>query len=256
MPEINLGENALESLAAKNVHQGFTVPGVQKKLSLHLSAEGKNNRLTLVDYPTEYILKPQVEEYDSLPELEWVCMRMASAIGITSVENALVKVGEDYAYICKRNDRIFDHSVVKKIAMEDFCQLDFRMTVDKYRCSYERCAKIIQMYSCHSGLDLSELFMRVLFSYLIGNSDMHLNNLSLIEKAYSSGSYVLSPVYDLLAVQVVLPEDDEEFALTLNEKKENVTKNDFYTFGEHCGLSRIACQKMMKRLVSYEDEFI
>ncbi len=256
MPVINLDKNVLESIAEKNVHQGFTVPGVQKKISLHLSVEGKDNRLTLVDYPTGYILKPQVEEYDSLPELEWVSMRMASAIGISTVPNALVKLGEEYAYICKRIDRVFEKTGVKKLAMEDFCQLDFRTTADKYRGSYERCAKIIQKYSSRSGFDLSELFMRVLFSYLIGNSDMHLKNLSMIERDVSSGVYVLSPAYDLLAVQVVLTEDEEEFALTLNEKKKNVTKNDFYVFGEHCGLGRIACQKMMKKVVSYEDMFV
>ncbi len=256
MPVINFDKNVLESIAEKNVRQGFTVPGVQKKLSLHLSVEGKDKRLTLVDYPTGYILKPQVEEYDSLPELEWVSMRMASRIGIATVPNALVKVGDGYAYICKRIDRIFDSSGVKKLAMEDFCQLDFRTTADKYRGSYERCAKIIQDYSSRSGLDISELYMRVLFSYLIGNSDMHLKNLSLMETVYASSVYVLSPAYDLLAVKIVLPEDEEEFALTLNEKKRNVRKKDFYTFGEHCGLSKIACEKMMKRMVSYENEFV
>lgn len=219
IPVINLDKNVLESIAENNVHQGFTVPGVQKKLSLHLSVEGNDNRLTLVDYPTGYILKPQVEEYDSLPELEWVSMRMASAIGISTVPNALVKLGEEYAYICKRIDRVFEKTGVKKLAMEDFCQLDFRTTADKYRGSYERCAKIIQKHSSRSGFDLSELFMRVLFSYLIGNSDMHLKNLSMIEREVSSGVYVLSPAYDLLAVQVVLTEDEEEFALTLNEKR-------------------------------------
>lgn len=256
MPLINIDENALEAIASKNAHQGFTVPGVQKKLSLHLSVEGKDKRMTLLDYPTGYILKPQVDEYDSLPELEWVSMKMAKAIGISTVENALLKVGEDFAYICKRIDRIFDSSGVKKLAMEDFCQLDFRMTADKYRGSYERCAKIIQCDSSRPGLDLSELFMRVVFSYLIGNSDMHLKNLSLIEKSYASGIYILSPAYDLLPVQIVLPEDQEEFALTLNGKKKNVRKKDFYTFGEHCGLNRFACEKMIKKLLSYEKEFI
>lgn len=35
-----------------------------------------------------------------------------------------------------------------------------------------------------------------------------------------------------------------------------MTKNDFYAFGEHCGLGRIACQKMMKKVISYEDTFV
>ena len=37
---------------------------VQKKLSLHLTADGGKPRLTLVNYPTGFILKPQTEQYE------------------------------------------------------------------------------------------------------------------------------------------------------------------------------------------------
>ncbi len=256
IPEINLGEGALESFALQNVRQGLTVPGVQKKMSLLLNSDGKHNKLTLVGYPTGYILKPQAEEYDSLPELEWVGMKMADYAGIATVANALISINDKYAYISKRIDRVFEKNYVKKLAMEDFCQLDSRMTSDKYHGSYERCAKIIQRHSSRSGLDLAELFMRVVFSYIIGNSDMHLKNLSLIETEFGSGLYVLSPAYDLFPVSVVLPEDEDEFALTVNGKRNNVTKNDLYVFGSRCGLSKIACQKMIKKLLSLEDGLI
>ena len=81
--------------------------------------------------------------------------------------------------------------------MEDFCQLDLRLTQDKYRGSYERCAKIIGRYSIRKGLDMTELYLRLIFSFLVGNSDMHLKNFSLIETDEGSGDYVLSPAYDL-----------------------------------------------------------
>ncbi len=256
LPEIVLDSESLESLALKNASEGLSVPGVQKKLSLHLSIENKRSRLTLVDYPTGYILKPQVDDYESLPELEWLSMRLADLAGISTVPHALVRINDEYAYLSKRIDRRIENLKMKKIAMEDFCQLDLRLTEDKYHGSYERCAKIISKHSSRPGIDLSELFVRVVFSYIIGNSDMHLKNLSLIETKEGNGIYVLSPAYDLLAVNVVLPEDDEEFALTLNGKKKHITKNDFYSFGSHCGLSKTSCQKMMKRLCSFEDEFI
>ena len=105
-------------------------------------------------------------------------------------------------------------------AMEDFCQLDLRLTQDKYRGSYERCAKIIDKYSCQTGLDMTELYLRLVFSFVIGNSDMHLKNFSLIETAPCSGRYKLSPAYDLLPVNVIMPEDKEQLALAMNGKKE------------------------------------
>ena len=39
LPEIELSDDALTLLAEKAVQKGHTVPGVQKKLSLHLSME-------------------------------------------------------------------------------------------------------------------------------------------------------------------------------------------------------------------------
>lgn len=62
------------------------------------------------------------------------------------------------------------------LAMEDFCQLEERLTQDKYKGSYERCAKLINKYSERRGFDLSEMFLRLIFSFVTGNSDMHLKN--------------------------------------------------------------------------------
>jgi len=60
MPALDISEEQLLELANTAVNQGLTVPGVQKKLSLHLIPDA-NARLTIVDYPTGYILKPQTE---------------------------------------------------------------------------------------------------------------------------------------------------------------------------------------------------
>ena len=132
--------------------------------------------MTLVDYPTGYILKPQVTQFEALPEAEHLVMAMADALGIVTVPHALLKGSGEYAYITKRIDRLFEKSEVQMFAMEDFCQLDLRLTQDKYRGSYERCAKIIDKYSCQTGLDMTELYLRLVFSFVIGNSDMHLKN--------------------------------------------------------------------------------
>lgn len=67
LPEITISNEALEWIANETISKGYTVPGVQKKLSLHLSKEEKA-RLTLVGYPSGYILKPQTNEYRALPE--------------------------------------------------------------------------------------------------------------------------------------------------------------------------------------------
>ncbi len=255
LPEIEIDDVTLKKLADETVNRGFTVPGVQKKLSLHLISEKKSPKLTLVNFPTGYILKPQVTQYENLPEAEHLVMSMADITGISTVPHALIGNNGTYAYITKRADRIMNTDRVAMLAMEDFCQLDLRLTQDKYKGSYERCAKVIERYSSRVGFDMTELFMRLVFSFVTGNSDMHLKNFSLIETAEKSGEYVLSPAYDLLPVNVILPADIEQTALTLNGKKRNIRKKDFYAFAYKCGITKISAEKMINKVVSLKEKY-
>lgn len=261
LPELDISEDTLTRIAVESTNKGFTVPGVQKKMSLHLTAEGGKPRLTLVNYPTGFILKPQTEQYEALPEAEYLVMQMAQKTGIATVPCALIRMSGSEAacaYITKRIDRVLPtkkEPILKLLAMEDFCQLEHRLTENKYKGSYERCAKIVSRYSVQPGLDLSELFLRVVFSFAVGNSDMHLKNFSLIETAAGSQSYVLSKAYDMLPVNVILPEDDEQLALTVNGKKHNIRRNDFLKFAEVSGISRDAAVKMIHKIFTMKDQY-
>lgn len=140
--------------------------------------------------------------------------------------------------------------------MEDFCQLSGRATADKYSSSYERCAQVIQRYSSQGGLDVTELYLRLVFCFLTGNSDMHLKNFSLIEESPGERRYHLSPAYDLLPVNVVMPEDTEETALTLGGKKGNLHRFDFLRFAQKCGIPENAAERMMDSLLSKVNLFL
>ena len=256
LPELSIDEATFEALATESTNKGYTVPGVQKKLSIHLFSEGRTPRLTLVNYLTGYILKPQVPEFEALPQAEHLVMCMADAMGIATVPHALIMGKGGPAYITKRVDRIFAKNKMQMLAMEDFCQLDLRLTQDKYKGSYERCAKVIARYSSRKGLDMAELYLRLVFSFLVGNSDMHLKNFSLIETEEGSGEYVLSPAYDLLPVNVIMPEDKEQFALAMNGKKTNLRRKDFLVFAQECGMARSAAEKMIAMLVSRKEKLL
>lgn len=256
IPKLEINEATLEAIALESTSKGMTVPGVQKKLSLHLDLDNHTPRLTLVNYPAGYILKPQVDEFKCLPEAEHLVMCMADATGISTVPHALIGSRDNPAYITKRIDRMIGKSETKMLAMEDFCQLDLRVTADKYKGSYERCAKVIRKYSSNVGLDLAELFMRIVFSFMVGNSDMHLKNFSLIETEEASNTYVLSPAYDLLPVNVIMPEDTEEFALALNGKKTHIRKKDFLIYAEQCGISKKSAEKMIYKIISMKSDYL
>lgn len=222
-PLINYSLEDIDSLALEVINSKITLTGVQPKISLQIKSEkGEPNRFTIIGVLGNYILKPQSSKYESLPENEDLSMHLAEIAKIKTVPHTLIRLSDNsLAYITKRIDR---DKKGNKIAMEDMCQLNNRLTEYKYKGSYEQIAKIILKYSANPILDIISFFEIILFSYLIGNSDMHLKNFSLCNK---KGKHELSPAYDLLSTKMVIPKDIEDLALNLNGKKNNLKRQDF-----------------------------
>jgi len=236
----------LDELAKNIVQSSVTVPGVQAKLSLHLAERGKESgRLTLVGLWGNYILKPPVQSYPQMPEIEDLTMHLARFFKIETVPHGLIplKSGE-LAYITRRIDR--DKSG-KKRHLEDMCQLTERLTEDKYKGSMEQVAKVILKFSSNPLLDVIHFFEVTLFSFLTGNADMHLKNFSLL---HEPGQYIrLSPAYDMLSTRLLISErdDPEEMALTLNGKKSNFMLKDYSQFAKTIGLTDKQFEKSLAR---------
>ena len=93
-------------------------------------------------------------------------------------------------------------------------------------------------------LDVSDFWQVVIFSWITGNADMHLKNFSLFSP---SGYYQLTPAYDLLSTALVMPEDPEELALTLNGRKRKITRHDFETAMTASGLNEKSVANIFKR---------
>ena len=199
-------------------------------------------------------MKPQTSEYPYLPEYEDLVMRQAKIAGIRTVPHALIRMGSENAYITRRIDRQIGHGQVQMYAMEDFCQLSGRLTEDKYKGSYERCSDLIPQYSMHPGLDLAEFYLRIVFSFITGNSDMHLKNFSLREMTPGKRDFVLSDAYDLLPVNIVLPADKDQTALTLNGKKRNLRKKDFIALAKRCDLTEKTALRMIAGLIGKREK--
>lgn len=255
VPSLDATSRSLESLARIAVGEGMTVTGAQKKMSVRLEGESGRKRLTLVGYPTGFILKPPVPEYPDLPELEHALMSLAETAGIDAVPHALIRMATDeIAYITRRIDRSFPASLAPpiKIHMEDFCQLSGRLTEDKYKGSYEQCGKIIARYSARPGLDMANFFFLILFCFVTGNADMHLKNFSFLD---SPSGYVLAPAYDLVPTNLLLADDDEETALTINGKKKKISSTDFLALGESLGLRQKVIENLMLKARSIPDDF-
>lgn len=244
VPVLPYTRDNIRELAREIVTASTTVTGVQAKLSLDIARghAGEPQRFTIVGLWGRFILEPQNDRFANLPENEDITMHMAEAAGIKTVPHSLIRFADgELCYITRRVDRTKKGA---KIAMEDMCQLSERLTEDKYKGSYERIAKLIRQYSSAPLLDVVNFWEVVLFSWLTGNADMHLKNFSLFRL---SDNYMLTPAYDLLSTALAMPEDDEELALTLNDKKKRIKREDFEKAMRDSGMDEKAIANLFAR---------
>jgi len=244
-PEIEYSLDQMDELAKHVVERSIAVPGVQAKLSMSLVKEAKGKsgtRLTVVgSLGRQYIFKPPSDSFPEMPQNEHVTMRMAEAFGIRVVPSSLIRLASgELSYITKRVDR---KETGEKIHMIDMFQIT--EAFDKYKSSMEKVGKALNKYSDNTLLDKIFYFELSLFSFLTGNNDMHLKNFSMIE---SPSGWVLSPVYDLLNVSILNPDDEKELALTLSGKKKKLKREHFVQLGEGLGLTDKQINGVFKRI--------
>lgn len=252
-PELPYSRENLSDLAKQVIRSQTTLTGVQAKLSLDINKGGKNEaaRFTIVGLWGRYILKPQTDQFAHLPELEDLTMHLAELAKIQVVPHSLIRFADgELCYITRRIDRTAKGD---KLPMEDMCQLTERLTEHKYKGSYEQIAKSIRRFSSVSQLDLVNYWEQVVFSWITGNSDMHLKNFSLYSK--ESGKYVLAPAYDMLSTALVMPEDKEELALTLNGKKSRLKRSDFVVSMQSSGLDDKVIDNIFGKFLKAKDKW-
>lgn len=247
VPSLTLDEKLLNELAHKTVNQRIAVTGVQPKISVTLANEKGKNRLTIVGLWGEYILKPQHQGYKMMPETEDLTMHLAELFNIPVCKHSLLQASDgNMVYLAKR----FDRKDGKKIHVEDLCQLSEFLTENKYKSSHEKAGKLVAKY-CNRGLDILNYFELVLFSYLVGNNDMHLKNFSIM---HLQDGGQLSPAYDLLNVNLLNPKDKEELALTVNGKKNRIKLSDFEALASSLEINPKVCSNIFKHYNSKNNE--
>ena len=248
VPILPYSRSNVNDLAREAILSRTAVTGVQSKLSMDVNRGGKDepDRLTIVGLWGRYILKPKSEDFPWLPEVEDLTMHLASIAKIKVVPHTLIRFNDgELTYLTKRIDR---DNRGTKLLMEDMCQISERLTADKYKSSYENIAKMIRKFSSAPMLDLVNFWEVVMFSWITGNSDMHLKNFSLISK--EAGNYVLSQAYDLINVHLVFPEDTEELALTLDGRKKKIGRNNFVRAMESTGLESKVIENIINKFMN------
>lgn len=222
-----------------------SISGVQPKVLVQRSRDGAN--LEIIGRGGLFILKPQTSTLPALPENEHTVMTLGRHIGLDVPPCGLVRLGDgSWAYIIRRFDRSADGS--QRYRQEDFCALAEQPAAKKYdKGSVELFMRILRKHLVAEDLPDQALLLyrQVLFSWWVGNGDLHLKNLSLT--AGADNRWRLTPAYDLVCSELVIKND--AFALPLEGRRTGLDRAAWLRYARYCGLEESAAVAEMTNLV-------
>jgi serine/threonine-protein kinase HipA len=179
----------------------LSLAGAQKKLPIFFDEQ--HFHLGYGTAPSNYIIKPAIENLDGTVENEAFCMALAHSVGLDVPRTFIHQHGETRVFIVKRFDRVIAGDGTRRLHQEDFCQALQIPPEYKYESeggpSLAACFNLVRTASIRSGKDVLSLLNWVIFNYLIGNSDAHGKNISLL--LLPEGP-MLAPFYDLLSTRI------------------------------------------------------
>lgn len=199
--EICVPERATEGAAA--------LSGQQNKLALSSLQDGKRFNLPVKGQLSDLIAKLPVPGDDSQIFNEYIAMSLATKAGVNTARCRPVKMeridmpdliavlGADAHFLAV--DR-FDRGPGGAVHIEDACQALTLRPHQKYakREFFVRFLRVLDRLSARGIEDVRQFFIRQAVNTLVGNSDAHLKNFSLI---YHNGiNPELSPAYDIVCV--------------------------------------------------------
>ena len=178
----------------------FTLAGAQAKTALLL--EDGRWGIPRGATPTTHILKPPIRRFPGHCENEHLCLQLARALDIPAARSLVSRFEQETAIVVERYDRIRIAGRLVRLHQEDLCQTLARSPFNKYEShgapGCRDIAGAIRSYCNRPGEDLRTLVKAIAMNWVIGGTDAHARNFSLLIGA--SGKARLAPLYDLASV--------------------------------------------------------
>ncbi|MGO9350280.1 MAG: type II toxin-antitoxin system HipA family toxin [Mycobacterium sp.] len=214
--------------------------GVQPKVSAAMLSAPRRTRAGPA------ILKLNPVHYPLIVENERFFTTMAAACGLRVATTSLLHDTKARSALLVTR---FDRQGSTRIAQEDACQVAGIYPASKYRIQAEAAIAALADACARGGgskpAALLELLKTVVFSWLIGNGDLHGKNLSIYNL---DGVWQPTPVYDLLCTQPYTRWRDP-MALNLYGRANRLQRADFLDAGERLGLRPRAIVTMIDAVV-------
>ncbi len=181
------------SQAAKSVEKSEPLPAELDNALLHgTSVGGARPKALIQDGDQHFIAKFSAStDYYDIVKTEFIAMRLAALVSLNVAEVHLQQVMGKDVLLVKRFDRGKKQS--RRLMLSGLSLLQLNEMEARYA-SYQDLADIIRRHFNNPKETLKELYKRIVFNILIGNTDDHARN----HAAFWDGqSLKLTPAYDI-----------------------------------------------------------
>lgn len=219
----------------RNTH--LSLAGATKKLGLYFDEKTKEWFLPQGIAPSTHIIKQSHVRLKNIVINEMLCMLTAKYLGLDVAESFIINAGDyiddSILYATKRFDRYVDNEKIYRLHQEDFAQCLSIAPNNKYEVEgdnyLKKCIEVISNYSSNVIEDNKKILNIMLFDYLIGNTDNHLKNISMVYDK-NMQNIRLSPVYDIVSTSIY-ESTSKNFAMNINGKIniDDICLDDFKT---------------------------
>ena len=194
----------------------LSLAGASGKVGLYYDKDNDKWFLPIGDAPSTHIVKQSHVRYDQIVLNEQLCMLMAERICLNVPKSFIINTGKntdnEVLFVTERFDRLlYEGRIINNLVsplrlhQEDFAQALGIPSEKKYERDpsgyMKKMFDLLRSNSSDPVEDQKELFRRIVFNYLIGNTDCHIKNYALLYNRDLKGVR-LAPAYDILSTMV------------------------------------------------------
>lgn len=230
----------------------LSLTGASGKVGLYYDEANDEWYLPRGSAPSTHIVKQSHVRFDGIVTNEQLSLLTARKCGIEVPHSFIINMGsgrdEDVLFATKRFDRTLPDTKRKigslpcpmRLHQEDFAQALGIPAARKYEEAGDEYLKrmfaLLRRYSAEPITDMLKLWDIVVFNYLIGNTDAHVKNFSLL---YSPDMrrIRLAPAYDIVST-VAYSESTRDMSLGIGGvySIDKITEKDFRAAAEDTGI--------------------
>ena len=248
-------EGASESVALV-IESRLSLAGATGKVGLYHDPKTGEWYLPHGTAPSTHIVKQSHVRLKRIVPNELLCIETARLCGIDVPETTILDLGsgkdEDILLASKRFDRLATSELPLRLHQEDFAQALGIPASQKYETGTHHLQQMFALLRTHSAQPIEDqlkLWDRIVFNYLVGNTDGHLKNFSLLYSADLS-TLRLAPAYDMINATGYRGMTHEmAFAIGGTKQLEDITLDSFRLAAKEAGLGeRMALDRLNNML--------